>query len=286
SLLYHLHTLFLFNKSDVKTVIVPQAVFALAAASSCLPTPASGDPSPIRPSTLPSITPTRTLLMLAWLYLHVLLESIANQRLPSSILEDSLNKPWRPLPAGRITPSQSQRLLRFGVPAGLVLSVVLGNVAPAGVLICLMWVYNDLDGSSAGPLQRNLLNAAGLACFGWGALGALRWTLLIALIVATTIHAQDFPDLEGDRERGRRTMPLVYGQMPSRWALAAGLVTWSVVCLRFWVVPLGICWMPPVLLGGFMAGLTVVNGSRRDQGTDELVWKLWCLWMAVLFLLP
>ena len=47
------------------------------------------------------------------------------------------------------------------------------------------------------------------------------WIALTALVTASTIHAQDFPDVEGDKERGRKTMPLVYGDFWSRATLAA-----------------------------------------------------------------
>jgi len=224
------------------------------------------------------------------------------------VLEDAVNKPWRPIPAGLITPEQSQAILRWAVPLCLAFSSFAdsgsaGLLLPSATLMCFVWLYNDLDGSAAGPVQRSAINAAGLACFGWGALAALTvplagteaataaappqtvklWIVIIAAIVFTTVHAADFPDVEGDRERGRQTMPLVYGEDVSRRFLAVTAPAWSVASLVFWHVEFGFSWVAPMAVSGYMAGLTV---TRRDHGSDEIVWKLWCLWIVVLFLLP
>lgn len=319
----HLYTLYLFTRSDFKTVIVPQSIFALAVASRCLSSRASSSTPPVSP---PPITTTllstgtwilRITTMLVWLWLHLIVENVANQRLEPSVLEDAVNKPWRPIPAGLITPAQSQAVLRWAVPLCLAFSSFAGGgggggggsagllLLPSATLMCFVWLYNDLDGSAAGPVQRSAINAAGLACFGWGALAALTgapalgsaevgttavlprtvqlWIAMIAVIVFTTVHAADFPDIEGDRERSRQTMPLVYGEDVSRWFLAVAAPAWSVASLVFWHVEFGFCWVAPMAVSGCMAGLTV---SRRDHGSDEMVWKLWCLWVVVLFLLP
>ena len=54
-----------------------------------------------------------------------------------------------------------------------------------------------------------------------------------ALVVLTTIHAQDFEDEQGDRVQGRKTMPIV---MPyaSRLTMAVGLTGWSIALSWFW----------------------------------------------------
>ncbi|KAH7038194.1 UbiA prenyltransferase family-domain-containing protein [Microdochium trichocladiopsis] len=314
SFYHHLYTLYLFTRSDFKTVIVPQSIFALAAASRYISTiqQQQQQQQQIPPSSPFSTSEylIRIPYMLTWLWLHLVVENVANQRLESSVLEDAVNKPWRPIPAGLITPRQSQAVLRWAVPLCLALSSLAGSslLLPSTALMCFVWLYNDLDGSGAGPIQRSAINAAGLACFGWGALVALVsgpatvvdhggaaaaalvlprmvqiWIGMIAAIVFSTVHAADFPDVEGDRERGRQTMPLVYGEDVSRWVLAVAVLAWSVASLAFWHVEVGVVWVAPLLVGSFLAGLTVL---RRDHGSDELAWKLWCLWIVVLFLLP
>jgi 4-hydroxybenzoate polyprenyltransferase len=173
----------------------------------------------------------------------------------------------------------------------------MGSLQASLALIAFIWLYNDLDGSGAGPWQRNALNAAGLSCFGWGAVSVLfggqidalltdvlcKWLLLLAAVIITTVHAQDFPDVEGDEACGRKTMPLLYGQAWSRYGLAVFLILWSAVCPAFWQVSSPLVWAVSLLIGGAMAALTVF---RWDAYSDLIVWKLWCLWIGVLYLLP
>ncbi|KIM78588.1 hypothetical protein PILCRDRAFT_11056 [Piloderma croceum F 1598] len=75
---YHLKTLFLFTKSDVKTTVIPVSVFAAAATPlvsfDCLPH------------------------VIFWVWLHLLQFDVSNQYLDPT--EDALNKPDRPIPSG------------------------------------------------------------------------------------------------------------------------------------------------------------------------------------------
>ena len=233
--------------------------------------------------------------MLIWIWIHLLVENISNQRLPGSVVEDAANKPWRPIPAGRLTPSEAQILLRIAVPVAMGVSRILGSFEASVTLMTLIWLYNDLGGSGSGPWQRNVLNAAGLSCFGWGAVSVLlggddllnnllcKWLILLAAVITTTVHAQDFPDVDGDSACGRRTMPLLYGQVWSRYGLAVSLVFWSIVCLTFWDVSSPVVWSATLLIGGMTAGLTAFHW---DPFYDRIVWRLWCLWISVLYLLP
>ncbi|KAI0601474.1 UbiA prenyltransferase family-domain-containing protein [Biscogniauxia sp. FL1348] len=296
SILYHIHTLFLFTKSDIKTVVIPQSIFALATALSLHPSGSTTSASTYLPDLGVPSALAKLCRMQAWIWLHLLVHTVANQRLAASVAEDQANKPWRPLPAGRATRDEAQRLLRALVPLAMGGSLcLLGGAGPGAALLALVWLYNDLDAAGAGPCYRNLINAAGLACFGCGATSVLlrdardeipgevrRWVALTAAVVATTIFAQDFPDMAGDRARGRRTVPLVYPETAARVALALLVLSWSLACLVFWDAVAG-AWMGILGVGGAMAALTV---CRRGQWCDEVVWKLWCLWISLIYLLP
>jgi 4-hydroxybenzoate polyprenyltransferase len=296
TIFYHLKTAFLFTKSDFKTVIFPQTVFILAFVFSQI-----GQTT----TTLQQVA-WRLPQALSWIWLHLLVENISNQRLPDSVVEDAINKPWRPIPAGRLTANEADGLLRLCVPLAMAMSLVLESFEPSTALMAFIWLYNDLGGSSVGPLQRNALNAAGLSCFGWGGVSVLlgqdsgdgilnghakpmmpphlgTWLALLAAVITTTVHAQDFPDVEGDSARDRATLPLLYGETCSRWSLAILVVAWSFVCPAFWHVANPWVWLASVSLGCVMASLTIL---QRGVRTDGIVWKLWCLWMSVLYLLP
>jgi 4-hydroxybenzoate polyprenyltransferase len=288
---FHLKTISLFTKGDFKSVVGPQGIFAISVAFSGTMLKSSVTPMATAQMAM------RVPLMLFWLWLHLLVEDITNQRLPSSIAEDSINKPWRPLPSGRISTQESQRLLRTLVPLTAIFSNWMGSFAPSVTFMMLVWLYNDLDCANAGPLIRNLTNAAGLACFGWGAVSVLvgldanvdwemslrPWVLLTSMVTMTTIHAQDFPDMPGDRARGRKTVPLVYGEEWARAGLAVMAIVWSILCLSFWCVTSAAVWVTILALGGTMAVATV---QRWGQSWDERVWQLWCGWMMLIYFLP
>ncbi|ROT38102.1 hypothetical protein SODALDRAFT_324532 [Sodiomyces alkalinus F11] len=277
--------------SDFKTVVFPQSIFAIAGVmSAAAPVAVAEDDE------LPGWweVARRVPLMLAWVWLHLLVEDIANQRLEGAIIEDSNNKPWRPLPSKRITPEEARRWLLMAIPVAVGASAWLGALRSSLCLMVLVWMYNDLDGSGSDIWLRNALNAGGLMCFSWGALAVLaqgegqlqrrayEWILLTGAVVMTTVHAQDFPDLEGDMARGRRTIPLLHGEGPARGSLAVMVVAWSIACPAFWGAALW-SWAGPLSIGCAMAVLTLM---RWGQWWDEVVWKLWCLWAASLYLLP
>lgn len=253
--------------------------------------------------------------MLAWLWLHLLILDVSNQRLGDSIAEDVMNKPWRPLPAKRLSQAEAQSLLLFTIPLAMSLSLVTGQTAyvPSTTLICLSWLYNDLEGSSVSIITRNLLNALGLTCFGWGALAVLAgpgaqlvlpkaavWMAITASIIFTTIHVQDFRDEVGDRERGRRTIALVYSPVVARGSCALLVLIWSVVAPAFWFVEhsysysealiagaLPTCtwwaWVVSVGLGVGVGGLLM---ARKGQKMDEHALTAWCAWVTWVYMLP
>ncbi|KAF6815228.1 UbiA prenyltransferase [Colletotrichum sojae] len=284
---YHLKTLYLFSKSDIKTVLVPQTILLLAAILG---------PEPLTTTSTPDDT-TRALrrvpLAIVWMWLNLIVCGVSNQRLPDSVLEDEHNKPWRPIAAGRLTTAQAHTLLLVAIPVVMVASLVLGGFTPTVTMMALLWMYNDLDGSGANVWSRNAINTGGIMCFSAGALEvasgagelpvrAWWWIALMGAAVMTTVQALDFPDMEGDRARGRQTIPLVCGEEVARGGLAVAVVIWSIACPVFWDVrPVG--WAAPVGVGFAMAALTVL---RREVKFDGVVAKLWCLWMCALYVLP
>ncbi|KAI0803378.1 UbiA prenyltransferase family-domain-containing protein [Xylaria sp. FL0064] len=281
---YHLVTLLLFTKSDFKSVIIPQSIFALSLVFS--------EPGAVQLYQLQ--VAFRIPYMLVWIWLHLLVEDIANQIQDSSVVEDAINKPWRPIPAGRLTATEARSLLRIVAVAALSLSIFLGCFLPSTTLMTMIWLYNDLDGSSSGPVMRNLLNGAGLACFGWGAVCVLLagtpgdgnmlrdWLLLTSAVISTTIHIQDLPDKDGDKARNRKTAPLVYGESWTRGSVAVAALFWSLVCPAFWRVSLAYAIVS--LATSMIMGAIVLLGN--SPSSSELGLKLWCLWITVIYVLP
>jgi hypothetical protein len=185
---------------------------------------------------------------------------------------------------------------------------------PSVSLVALAWMYNDLEGSGAyGLWVRNALSAAGLSCFGWGALTVLAvcagdesgvahllppaasaWLALTAAVIMTTIQVQDFRDEAGDRSIGRGTVAVAMNPLVAHGSTAATVMLWSVVCPAFWCAgSVGtalsassvVAWAAPVVLGALISASSLLV-LQRGKAADELALTVWCLWMACLYLLP
>jgi 4-hydroxybenzoate polyprenyltransferase len=184
-------------------------------------------------------------------------------------------------------------------PVIFAISGTMGGTAPCVLeAFCCLW-YNEWNGAS-NPILKNLLNGMGFACFFAGPLEvatkrsvlsddrkAFMWLLVLAGAISTTVHAQDFRDIDGDRVSGRRTVPLLIGDDNARAVLALGIIGWT--ALSCWLWDLGSAERP--WLSGIpacVAGAIVVWAfyrSRTREG-DRRSWKLYPLWLVGLFLIP
>ena len=274
----------------MKTIVVPSTAFAILTTLSG-PSLTTSSAAPALPALI-----LRLPLTFAWIWLTLLLVDIANQRHPDSVLEDSLNKPWRPLPSKRLSTSEARRVLLIAIPTVL---AVTHFFLPQGMIVTIIaiigsYMYNDLGGADESFLVRNLMNAAAVTCFGAGAAlvvcgeqatlndDAYRWLAIIAAIVTTTMQVQDMEDQEGDRARGRTTMSLLLGDTATRYVIAATVPAWSFVCPAYWRLD---AWgfILPGALGVWIARRTLLT---RSVSEDERTWKLWNSWMVVLYVLP
>ncbi|WQF90117.1 Putative UbiA prenyltransferase family [Colletotrichum destructivum] len=291
SLLYHLKTIYLFTRSDLKTVVLPQAFFAT---SSLL---TNGFRNIDDLPSFPAYNLLQRLLhAMIWVYASLLLSNLANQRLPGSLTEDAFNKPWRPISSGRISPNQARHAMLYLVPSVMLLGAVSDAFRETTSFIAFLWMYNDLEGANMSIWWRNLLNGLGLMTLSAGATAvtngrvdyslasgtAFHWLVITGLVVCTTIHAQDLPDIVGDRATGRETIPIIYGDTVARVSLVISVMFWSFAVPAFW----GFGWagyMPTVGLG---LAMNFFSFWRQNLQGDEVAWKLWCCWYAIIYLLP
>lgn len=287
---YYLRTLWLFTYSDFKTIVIPSTAFAGLTALSG----PSLTTSPSAPS-LSDLLP-RLPLVLAWIWLTLLLVDIANQRHAGSVIEDTLNKPWRPLPSGRISTFGARRLLLIAIPSVLAITkFFLPQGLPVTIIAIIgSYMYNDLGGADESFFVRNLMNAAAITCFGAGAaqvaigeqvtlnVDAYRWLVIIAAIVTTTMQVQDMEDQEGDRARGRVTIPLLLGDATARHSIAVLVSAWSFACPAYWGLD-ALGYVLPGVVGLTIAGRTL---TKRSVEADKDNWRAWNIWMMTLYLLP
>ncbi|KAK4629687.1 hypothetical protein CLAFUW4_08196 [Fulvia fulva] len=164
-ILYDIHTLYLFTRSDLKSIVLPQALFSIACAMSAAPLTQSS------PMSIADVA-RRVPFVVGWTWIHLLVENIENQRSEHSIIEDRVNKPWRSLPSGRLTPGQARTWLLWAVCVALLTSAVLGALKPSVVLLAHIWLYNDasvrvadtLSGSATLSTPEELCVSAGEPC--------------------------------------------------------------------------------------------------------------------------
>ena len=186
---------------------------------------------------------SRLALVIFWTWVNLLPFAIDNQREAAAIKEDGVNKPWRPLPSGRVEPAQAKTIMLALYPIAFLVSTRVGGTRQCLALVALGYWYNDCKGGDKSCIVRNMINACGFVCYTSGAmevalgsqlplsLDILKWFLITGLVVFSTVQSQDMYDQAGDSLRGRRTVPLVLGDGPSRWTIAIPMVIWC------WFVP-------------------------------------------------
>ena len=274
-----------FTESNFATFVIPNTAFGVlgAVAGSRL---ADGQLS----SLLRIVH--RLPVVVAFNWYNVLVFDLANQRSTESVEEDLVNKPWRPIPSGKVTQDQTRRAMLATIPAALALNYLLG-VWREGVFIqILTWLYNDLRGGD--ELIRDAIIAVAYGLFNHGSLqiaiggeasvsaGGQIWIIIISGVILTTMQVQDLKDQEGDRTRGRKSIPLFLGDQTSRVLIAIFVLVWSCVCTFFWGLrPLA---YTMTVSWGLVVMLSVLLRRRPDE--DSQTWKLWCIWTVSLYSLP
>ncbi|MCJ1308868.1 hypothetical protein MMC25_002523 [Agyrium rufum] len=286
---YFAETLYLLTLSDLDTFCIPQAAFGFFGALSgpILTTNSSPDLIAIL---------KRLPLNFLWVWLNTVVFDLANQRLPDSVKEDSINKPWRPLAAGRLNTASATTLLLIFTPLTFALSWFwLGAAEETALLFSLTWMYNDMGGSDNNFVVRNVLIAGLYVFYSAGAMrvsagahdytlspAAFPWLAIIAGVIISTMHVQDLKDQDGDKARERKTLPLVVGHWATRWVIASLVLGWSIAAPMFW--DLGIYgYSVSGILGLLVTGRVLLF---RDRLADKKTWKVWSLWLTSLYFLP
>ncbi|KAJ3710822.1 UbiA prenyltransferase family-domain-containing protein [Lentinula raphanica] len=276
-----LYTCLLFTWTDYKTIMFPVTLFASAVA--------------------PVQSISNLLHGLAWIWIHLLLCNVSNQA--QSGHEDSINHPWRPIPSGRLTEHQATRFRWALVLFCTLYSTFYGkqNVLATTALITATIFHDDL-GMSGNPLGKNLCNVGGYTSFEFGAINiigklffspsytgspnspdALSFTAIVisGTLIFTTIHAQDFADVEGDFALGRTTLPICAPEL-SRLLILLALAIWSIGLGWFWDIhPL--CQIVFVAIG-LLVGIRYYYW--RTLQDDKVSYLLYNVWICCAHILP
>lgn len=288
TLFYHAYTLWLFTFSDLKTIVIPKTAFGVITLLSGPILTASPRPG--------WLTVVRCLpMILMWTWLNLLPLAMNNEHRQDDVEEDKKNKPWRPIPAGRLSIEETKYLMLASYVAAILESACFGALPECLALVVQGWIYNELGAANDSYLTRNVLNATGYMTFAAGAAKvacihsgtavrkeAYPWFLLLSLVIATTIQLQDVYDQEGDSARGRRTVPLVLGDGAARLSVGLPIAVWSLLCPAFWRLDAR-GFVLPVILGAVVIFRLF---SYRGVSADKTSFKIYNVWVVVLYLLP
>lgn len=261
-----------FNRYDIAATFIPGLLFVLAAWHSQQPDWNALSGWLLRGS------------LYFWLYCSVF--CISNQLAGEE--EDRINKPDRPLPAGLVTRRGAWG--RWFVVMGLF--ALLGW--RLGVLEwTLLWqavlVLHNQGRWSRHYATKNLVMVFGAIAqlaAAWQMVRPLTpiawdWILVLSLPLLTHVSLQDLRDVAGDRAVGRRTLPIVFGEGPSRLFLAGAFALLPLATHFVLLAPPGA--RPDVAaLDVLLAALCLVIAGRilwlRYPAADHKTYMLYNYW--------
>jgi hypothetical protein len=145
-----LQALYLFTASDIAPTIVPNVSFGILGALSGPLLTTNDEPTALHVF-------MRTVPVTLFIWGNVLIFTISNQCSPKSVVEDQINKPWRPVPSGLVTATSGRNALWTFASLMLIFSWILGVHWETGLCCFLTWIYNDRSGGDKSPILRNLL---------------------------------------------------------------------------------------------------------------------------------
>ena len=164
---------------------------------------------------------------------------------------DAQSKPYRPIPSGRVAPREALRIMCLYIGLGYLcaLAISLANLALAlgTTMLGLAYARTFKGQGLMGNFDRGLLGALAVlfgALAGWRDLPpASRPATLAGLLLGGLIFCHDaasnlvgaLRDVEGDREAGCLTAPVVYGlARASMIACLLALCSTALALLLFW----------------------------------------------------
>jgi 4-hydroxybenzoate polyprenyltransferase len=221
-------------------------------------------------------------------FLYAYTFCVSNQMV--GVEEDRRNNPERPLAAGLI----SNRGARQRLLASMALYTFCGwqfGVLEWVFLWQLVTVLYNFGGWSRHWFTKNLSMALGslaqLAC-AWQLIGpitadARRWVILLSFVVFAIIAVQDLRDIAGDRESGRRTLPLVWGEKMTRMLLTIGFSALPVLLADWlllaggWTLAVVLCSIGLATLSWMIAArISLYRTPRADHRTYMLFTVIYC----------
>ncbi|KAF2237264.1 hypothetical protein EV356DRAFT_481116 [Viridothelium virens] len=288
-ILNFIYTMILFTADDFISILFPNVLGATLIST-------TGRPFRLGENACHSKMSLRIPRAFLWVWSNLLLFNISNQRTSDDVQEDRINKPWRPIASGRLSMQQATMIYHALLPIVLTMTLLVGGFMPCLILQSLTYCYNDLNGSNHWTL-RGLINAGGYLSFISGAVEAslgtqhlelnresLRWLSCVAFAITTTIHSMDLYDQDGDRKRGRLTLPLAFGAKYTRIWIGTVVIVVSVGAPHI-LDSSYLMAIPTLVMGAVVAeeSLMKMNQSKIES---KRTFRLWCIWITSLYILP
>ncbi|KAF9004873.1 hypothetical protein BDZ89DRAFT_1169100 [Hymenopellis radicata] len=268
--LYGIHTVLLFSKSDLVPVITPSMGMCLVLGA---------------PTDLASF-----IQGVFWFQLHILSFEVQNQI--TGYDEDRLSKPTRPIVSGRISLDDAQKLYYAVLALTLLYSSYHRTVHFTIPYFIAIMVYNE-GGLSKNWFMKSFLGAIGYSTYISGTTrvfdhhNPLSATSIMAVLFSATIHtttghAQDFRDRSGDAAIGRFTLAHIEPQWIGRGSLTALVCAWTVVLVAYWEPPLPVSIVLAVL--GIFSSCRYCYYQSEEADRDSYWW--YSIWLLTAHALP
>ncbi|MFD3331006.1 UbiA family prenyltransferase [Streptomyces sp. NPDC058701] len=212
----------------------------------------------------------------------------------TGVPEDRINKPSRPLVTGLLSMRGAWWRLAAAISLLLLTGYLLGIIHLALLWVAVAGANNHL-GLARRPFCKPLVvgvQAASQLLSAWEIGGGrsdrfLPCAIAVSALLAVLMPLQDLRDIEGDRNVGRRTLPIAYGSWPVRIymcvalvltpAIVRGLVEWNILWSGGWL---------EVLAAGICACAAVRVVALRNAANDDRTYRLLVLWYATIATCP
>jgi len=273
--LRELHISYAFVRRDLSSAFVPAMLFTAAALAST-------------PSPTAALVALGRAVPYFWLYTYTF--CLSNQIV--GLEEDRLNKPDRPIPRGLLSASEA---MQRWVVASVVFTALAWwfGVATWSLLWQAVSIAHNFLYLSRSSILKCAFMSVGIVAqlaAAWALVTPLTqlawtWILVIALVIFPTVSLQDLRDMAGDRRLGRRTLPLVVGEWPTRillvacFAVLVPVAIYFVLLAPFGGVTAAVCEVVTVALSLVIAARILLY---RDPAADHATYLLYTGWYCVL----
>jgi geranylgeranylglycerol-phosphate geranylgeranyltransferase len=187
---------------------------------------------------------------------------------------DAINKPSRPIPSGRISLRKagiySLSLFIVGVIIAFMIGILPGLIAILSSSLLILYAYNLKKMLIVGNLGVSFLTGLTFV-FGGVVVGAITTSVYLGLFAFLMTMAReivkDMEDVEGDRNEGATTLPIIYGMRSSSILAATFMIIASIASpVLYFIGIFNILYLVPLFAAIVVFLLSAVS-VLRDQST-------------------